>query len=98
MEQLPVPDNMESIWVDINSGLDAGPSPGPKQGRLPKKGPGPVWGLLIITGIIISAVFLFRHPHKTGTKQNLPVAPQEKVIIPDSSNTKEPVKEYKNPT
>lgn len=96
MEQLPLPTNMESIWSNIQNGLNAENLPRASKPRPQHRGVGGHWRLLIIGAAIIGAIFLFRPHQKTSTKEKLPTTPQKQIIVPDSNNKKEPTQEQKN--
>jgi hypothetical protein len=97
MEQLPLPDNMESIWTDIQTQLDAENIPGSNKPRPGRGKTGLNWRLLIVAGVIIGAIFLFRHPNKNNTKgTTIPDSSQKQRAIPDSTEKTEPVQEHKN--
>ena len=97
MEHLPLPGNMESIWVDIENQLDLDLPPGGGKNP-PRRKPAPSrgtrwtsnWRLYVIAGVIAIAILLFKNNRRNNdVNRQRSVTPQEKTIITDSTVHKE---------
>jgi hypothetical protein len=95
LQQLPVPDMMDSIWASIEMQLDADSSPGDNDQSAPKNpaggfpGIGRVFYWCALAAVIIVVVLIYKSDKNDKNKNNeTPVPAKTEMIDPVANNKK----------
>ena len=100
MEQLPLPDSMESIWAEIETQLDVELPAGDGKNPPPRK-PAPArrttrivrhWRLFVIAGVVVVTLFLLvqKNKRQRNPDRGRIIVPEQQTVNPDSVAPLEP--------